>query len=59
MENKVVVDLSCYLINVLMDEEKRLGYVGGGATWAAVDAEVIKFGLVTVGGTIYHTGVEG
>ncbi|KAF6757626.1 FAD binding domain-containing protein [Ephemerocybe angulata] len=33
---------------------KKLGYVGGGAIWAQVDQEAIKYGLATVGGTVNH-----
>ncbi|TFK28966.1 FAD binding domain-containing protein [Coprinopsis marcescibilis] len=55
----LVVDLSRYLNNVRVDSESQLGYVGGGALWRDVDAEAIKFGLATVGGTVNHTGVGG
>ncbi|KAG8802748.1 hypothetical protein FRC16_008771 [Serendipita sp. 398] len=55
----IVIDLSRHLISVRIDEAKRIGYVGGGANWAAVDAEAIKYGLATVGGTVNHTGVGG
>ncbi|KAG8809385.1 hypothetical protein FRC17_003472 [Serendipita sp. 399] len=53
----IVVDLSRHLNTVRVDEANKLGYVGGGADWAAVDAETIKYGLATVGGTVNHTGV--
>ncbi|KAG8783802.1 hypothetical protein FRC20_003754 [Serendipita sp. 405] len=55
----IVIDLSRHLKSVRIDEAKRMGYAGGGATWATVDAEAIKHGLATVGGTINHTGVGG
>ncbi|KAG8751911.1 hypothetical protein FRC14_007520 [Serendipita sp. 396] len=55
----IVIDLSRHLKSVRIDEAKRMGYAGGGATWAAVDAEAIKHGLATVGATINHTGVGG
>ncbi|KAG8813260.1 hypothetical protein FRC17_001619 [Serendipita sp. 399] len=55
----IVVDLSRHLNTVRVDEATKLGYVGGGADWAAVDAETIKYGLATVGGTVNHTGVGG
>jgi FAD/FMN-containing dehydrogenase len=55
----IVIDLSRYLNTVRVDEEAKLGYVGGGATWAAVDKAAIKYGLATTGGTVNHTGVGG
>lgn len=59
VEGGIVIDLSKHLNAVRIDEEKRLGYVGGGANWAAVDTEAIKYGLASVGGTVNHTGVGG
>ncbi|PVF97273.1 FAD-binding domain-containing protein [Serendipita vermifera] len=59
IEGGIVIDLSKYLNTVRVDEEKKLGYVGGGANWKAVDEEAIKYGLATVGGTVNHTGVGG
>ena len=50
----LVIDLSRYLAGVRVDPEKKLGYVGGGAIWEAVDKEVIKYGLASVGGTVNH-----
>ncbi|RXW25440.1 hypothetical protein EST38_g388 [Candolleomyces aberdarensis] len=58
-EGGLVIDLSRHLNNVRVDAEQKLGYVGGGALWRDVDAEAIKYGLATVGGTINHTGVGG
>jgi FAD/FMN-containing dehydrogenase len=58
-EGGVVIDLSRYMNTVRIDEEKKLAYVGGGATWETVDKEAIKFGLATPGGTVNHTGVGG
>jgi FAD/FMN-containing dehydrogenase len=58
-EGGIVIDLSRYLNTVRVDEEKKLAYVGGGATWSAVDKEAIKYGLATTGGTVNHTGVGG
>jgi len=58
-EGGIVIDLSRYVNTVRIDEEKKLGYVGGGATWEAVDKEAIKYGLATPGGTVNHTGVGG
>jgi FAD/FMN-containing dehydrogenase len=58
-EGGIVIDLSRYLNTVRVDEERKLGYVGGGATWSTVDKEAIKYGLATTGGTVNHTGVGG
>ncbi|CAG8764270.1 13344_t:CDS:2, partial [Acaulospora colombiana] len=49
IEGGMVIDLSKYLNSVRVDEENKLGYVGGGANWKAVDEETIKYGLATVG----------
>ncbi|GJE88819.1 FAD-dependent oxidoreductase [Phanerochaete sordida] len=54
----LVVDMR-HLAGVSVDVEKSLITVGGGAVWAAVDAEAAKHGLATVGGTVNHTGVGG
>ncbi|KAJ3548836.1 hypothetical protein NMY22_g1109 [Coprinellus aureogranulatus] len=59
VEDGVVIDLSRYLTQVRVDADKRLGYVGGGSVWKTVDAEAMKHGLATVGGTVNHTGVGG
>ncbi|KIM25633.1 hypothetical protein M408DRAFT_205383 [Serendipita vermifera MAFF 305830] len=58
-EGGIVIDLSRYLNTARVDQERQLGYVGGGANWAAVDKEAIKYGLATTGGTVNHTGVGG
>jgi FAD/FMN-containing dehydrogenase len=42
--------------SVVVDAEKKLVKVGGGATWADVDSEAAKYGLAAVGGTVNHTG---
>jgi len=55
----IVIDLSRYLVDVTVDEEKKLAHVGGGALWKTVDETAIKYGLATPGGTINHTGVGG
>ncbi|WP_369132043.1 FAD-binding oxidoreductase [Modestobacter sp. I12A-02662] len=54
----VVIDLS-RLDAVRVDPEARLAHVGGGATWAAVDAATAEHGLAVTGGTVSHTGVAG
>ena len=56
VEDGLVVDLSRYLGNVRVDQDAKLGYIGGGAIWETVDKEAIKYGLATVGGTVNHVG---
>ncbi|TCD68008.1 hypothetical protein EIP91_011677 [Steccherinum ochraceum] len=58
-EDGVVIDLSRFLNGVTVDPRKKLAYVGGGALWRDVNEATIKHGLVTVAGTINHTGVGG
>lgn len=55
----LVIDLSRHLGMVKIDPKQKLGFVGGGAVWEAVDEAAIKHGLATVGGTVNHTGVGG
>ena len=43
--------------SVVVDVEKRLITVGGGAVWHDVDVEAAKYGMATVGGTVNHTGM--
>lgn len=57
-EGAVMIDLS-RLAGVRVDPGSRRAYVGGGATWAAVDAATAPHGLAVVGGTVSHTGVAG
>jgi FAD/FMN-containing dehydrogenase len=59
IEGGIVIDLSKYMNTVRVDEDTKLGYVGGGASWKDVDEEAIKYGLAAVGGTVNHTGVGG
>ncbi|TCD60114.1 hypothetical protein EIP91_010702 [Steccherinum ochraceum] len=58
-EDGLVIDLSKLLNKVTVDADKKLAYVGGGALWRDVDEATIKHGLVTVAGTVNHTGVGG
>lgn len=57
-DGAIMIDLS-RLNGVRVDSRTRRAYVGGGATWAAVDAATAEHGLAVVGGTISHTGVAG
>jgi len=58
-EGGIVIDLSRYLKTTIADADKKLAYVGGGATWADVENEAIKYGLATVAATINSAGVGG
>jgi FAD/FMN-containing dehydrogenase len=59
VDGGLVIDLSRHLAQVRVDPDTKLAYVGGGASWATVDAETTKHGLATVGGTVNKTGVGG
>jgi FAD/FMN-containing dehydrogenase len=58
VEDGVVIDLS-RLDGVRVEPAARRAHVGGGATWAAVDAATAEHGLAVTGGTVSHTGVAG
>lgn len=58
VEDGLVIDLSRHLNKVKVDPSKKLGYVGGGAIWEAVDKEAIKHGLAAVAGTVNHVSLE-
>ena len=45
--------------DVRVDPEKRLVYAQGGALWEDVDKATTAHGLVSVGGTVNHTGLGG
>ncbi|KAI0056283.1 FAD-binding domain-containing protein [Artomyces pyxidatus] len=59
IEGGLVIDLSRYLTGVRVDDGARLAYAGGGALWGTVNDECAKYGLVTPGGTVSHTGIGG
>jgi FAD/FMN-containing dehydrogenase len=44
---------------VKVDPEKRLAYAQGGALWEDFDKATTAHGLVSVGGTVSHTGLGG
>jgi FAD/FMN-containing dehydrogenase len=50
-QDGLVIDLSKYINTARVDPKEKLAYVGG-ALWATVDKEAIKYGLATVGGTV-------
>ncbi|KAG8904921.1 hypothetical protein FRC00_013609, partial [Tulasnella sp. 408] len=55
----LVIHLGKYINGARCDPEKRLLYVGGGATWEIVDKVGMEHGLATVAGSVNHTGVGG
>jgi hypothetical protein len=57
-QDAVMIDLS-RLGGVRVDPDGRRAVVGGGASWAPVDAATTLHGLAVVGGTVSHTGVAG
>jgi FAD/FMN-containing dehydrogenase len=54
----LVIDLSD-MRGVTVDPVARTARVQGGATWADVDSETMKHGLVSPGGKVSSTGVAG
>jgi pimeloyl-ACP methyl ester carboxylesterase/FAD/FMN-containing dehydrogenase len=57
-EDGVVLDVRG-MADVEVDPDRRVVRVGGGATWAAVDAATQAHGLATTGGRVSTTGVAG
>ncbi|MGY1704705.1 FAD-binding oxidoreductase [Geodermatophilus sp. SYSU D00697] len=57
-DRALMIDLSS-LDGVSVDPAARRATVGGGASWAPVDAATTAHGLAVVGGTVSHTGVAG
>ena len=45
--------------NLRVDTANNLIVAQGGCVWADVDAAGAKHDLVTVGGTVNHTGIRG
>ena len=58
VDGGVVVDLS-ELRSVVIEEDGANARVGGGATWADVDAALAARGVATTGGLVSSTGVGG
>ena len=58
VDQGLCIDLSS-LNAITVDPGARTARVGGGATWAAVDAATQEHALAVPGGTISHTGVGG
>jgi len=45
--------------NIRVDPENRIAYAQGGALWEDFDKATTAHGLVSVGGTVNHTGLGG
>jgi hypothetical protein len=54
----MMIDLSRFR-HVRVDPNQRVAYVSGGSLLGAMDHEAMAHGLVTVAGTVSHTGVGG
>jgi FAD/FMN-containing dehydrogenase len=57
-DDGIVIDVRA-MDDVVVDPVRRVARVGGGATWAAVDAATQEHGLATTGGRVSSTGVAG
>ena len=58
VEDGLVIDVRG-LRELVVDPERRVVRVGGGLTWAEVDAATQEHGLAAVGGRVSSTGVAG
>ena len=58
VDDGLVMDLST-MNHVLVDPDKKVARVGGGATWGDLDHATYPFGLAAPGGIISTTGVGG
>ena len=58
VEDGLVIDVRG-LRELVVDPERRVARVGGGLTWAEVDAATQAHGLAAVGGRVSSTGVAG
>ena len=58
VEDGLVIDVRG-LRELVVDPERRVARVGGGLTWAEVDAATQEHGLAAVGGRVSSTGVAG
>jgi FAD/FMN-containing dehydrogenase len=54
----MLIDLGA-MRGVVVDPQRRLAHVQGGALWGDVDRETQRFGLATPGGVVSDTGVAG
>lgn len=57
-DDGLVIDLSL-MRDVVVDEEARLAYVGGGCLLSTIDTATQKAGLVYPAGVVSHTGAAG
>jgi FAD binding domain/Berberine and berberine like len=58
IDGGILIDLSA-MDGVLVDPQRRVAHVQGGALWGDVDRETQAFGLATPGGVVSDTGVAG
>ena len=58
VDDGLVIDVRG-MSEIVVDAERRIARVGGGATWAAVDRATQEHGLAAVGGRVSSTGVAG